>query len=496
MGLVCWSIIDSVVQLTRINRDLYTHPFAVSNAALEAQLAASSIRNELLLAVMSHDLSNVEQAISHIENLDKKLQQNLTVIQAAFLGDQTQVARVQEAAAQWPAIRQQIFHSAQTGRFDKAQAISLTQGTALHDKLAQGLDYIISYARAKASFFVKQAEQHTQETIISAKNLLYAGILLALVIGFFTVRRVLYQLDKNEASLREAASVFENTADAVIITDAQERITMVNRAFSEITGFAMSEAIGQTPRLLKSDRHTPSFYTSLWSALKNDGKWNGQIWNRKKNGEAFLALETISPVFDRHSRIAQFIAVFSDITELHRQQELDRHRAYHDALTGLPNRFLLQDRLQHAITLSRHKQVQLVLMLIDLNRFKVINDTLGHATGDLVLVEIAERLRQALRRSDTVARLGGDEFVVLLLAEDAAEVWDSVTEFIERIQEVISTPMQIQEHNLSVGSSIGVAHYPNGGEDAETLLKNADTAMYAAKATGVDGYCYTIKPVD
>ncbi len=289
------------------------------------------------------------------------------------------------------------------------------------------------------------------------------------------------QRKKAEAETQLAASVFQNTAEGILVADAEGAILSINPAFTEITGFSVDEVIGKSPRVLKSDRHEAPFYQIMWDRLLGPGRWQGEIWNRRKSGEAFLAWQTITSVRDEEGRVVRFVSVFNDITELHRKEEQIRHQAYHDALTGLPNRMLLQDRLGQAINLARRDVVSVALMFIDLDRFKVVNDSLGHDVGDLLLTEVGQRLQGCLRRSDTIARLGGDEFMVVLAdVAIAGEVVEVAEKLINRLVE----PMPLKGHDVQVGASIGIALYPQDGEDVTTLMKNADTAMYRAKNAG------------
>ena len=285
-----------------------------------------------------------------------------------------------------------------------------------------------------------------------------------------------------EAETLLAASVFHNTAEAIVITDSNACFISVNPAFTEITGYTAEEMAGQTPRLLKSNHHDASFYNVMWNELLSTrGQWQGQIWNRRKDGEAFLAWQTITAVRDDSGTIIRFLSVFDDITEVHRKDEHIRHQAYHDALTGLPNRLLLHDRLGHAIEVAKREQSQVAVMFIDLDRFKVVNDSLGHDVGDLLLIEITERLKECLRKSDTVARLGGDEFVVVVSDFDGI---GEVAEVADKILRAVALPLTLKNHEVQVGASVGIAFFPQDGEDVTALMKDADTAMYRAKGGG------------
>ncbi|KAA0875916.1 EAL domain-containing protein [Nitrincola tapanii] len=284
-----------------------------------------------------------------------------------------------------------------------------------------------------------------------------------------------------EDQLRIAARVFEHSGEAIAVTDAQGVIQSINEAFTQITGYEPEDAMGQSVgRLLKSGRHSQDFYEKMWLDLNQRGYWQGEIWNRRKNGEIYPEWLTINRVDDEAGCVEYFVAVFSDITNLKESQRKVEFLATHDTLTHLPNRNLFQDRLGYSIAQARRHNSQLALLFLDLDNFKAINDTLGHDAGDELLVEAANRLRQVVRDVDTVARLGGDEFTVILTdcnVEDA--------EFIAmRILHEMTRSFQVQERKVFVSASIGAAFYPDDAEDSVGLLKAADTAMYRAKDDG------------
>ncbi len=287
------------------------------------------------------------------------------------------------------------------------------------------------------------------------------------------------------AKLRLAASVFENTSEGVVVTDEDARIISVNAAFTEITGYAAEEAIGEKPSLLRSDHHDVEFYRAMWHQLLQTGRWQGEIWNRRKSGEAFLEWLTINRIPAADGMPCSYVAVFNDITEQRRKDEHIRHLAFHDPLTGLPNRALLLDRLQHAIERAARERTRLALLFMDLDRFKAINDMLGHDVGDTLLREIGARIKSRLRGMDTVARMGGDEFVVLI--EDFTEP-EHCAALAAAIIGDVAQPLEIHGHDIRSGASIGIACFPEDGGDALTLMKHADTAMYAAKSEGRGTY--------
>jgi diguanylate cyclase (GGDEF)-like protein/PAS domain S-box-containing protein len=290
---------------------------------------------------------------------------------------------------------------------------------------------------------------------------------------------------KAEAELRLAASVYTNTVEGIVVTDKDGIILSVNPAFTEITGYTAEEAIGQTPRILKSDHHDDAFYAVMWKTLRETGSWQGELWNRRKNGEAFLEWQSITKISDEQGEPMRYVAVFNDVTELRQKDERIKHQAYHDALTGLPNRQLLQDRLDHGIAVASRDRSHLALLFLDLDRFKTINDSLGHDVGDLLLQAVAGRLSNCVRRSDTLARLGGDEFVLILSDFDSTA---EVAHVAEKIIHELVQPLTLAGHQVHVTTSVGIAFFPEDGRDAKTLMKNADTAMYQAKEAGRNAF--------
>ena len=288
-------------------------------------------------------------------------------------------------------------------------------------------------------------------------------------------------VEERTGELRLAASVFENTLEGVMITDTNSVILSVNPAFTEITGFSAAEAIGQKTSLLRSQRHDANFYAQIWQALATEGRWRGEIWNRRKSGEAYLQRSTINLVAAQNGQAACYVAVFNDVTELWRKDERIAHLAYHDPLTDLPNRTLLMDRLGHALTVAERQGGLLGLLFIDLDGFKAVNDQLGHHVGDELLRDMAQRLRASVRSSDTVARLGGDEFIVLMEHIDNAQECAILA---GKLTAGLTWEETKENDTIRVGASIGVAVYPENGTEATTLLQHADAALYGAKAAG------------
>ena len=292
---------------------------------------------------------------------------------------------------------------------------------------------------------------------------------------------------ESEAKLQQAVQIIEHTMEGVVITDGEGLITSVNPAFCEITGYSESEVVHQHLDHLKSDRHKQDFIDDIWAQVKKTGSWRGEVWNQRSNGEVYPAWMTISCVRDEHDHILHYVGVFSDITSIKQSQLQLEHLAHHDSLTNLPNRLLFEDRLQHAISQSKRQKRQLAVLFLDLDRFKNINDTLGHAMGDELLKEVAKRLQHILRDGDTAARLGGDEFTVLVENLDDPSQAAVVA---SKIQESFKTPYKIAGRELHVTTSIGISIYPEDGQNVADLTKNADAAMYQAKEQGRNSYRY------
>ena len=295
-----------------------------------------------------------------------------------------------------------------------------------------------------------------------------------------------------EEQLKLSASVFENTSEGIMITTADNRIISANKALEALTGFRQEEVLQKNPKVFASDRHPASFYQQMWVTLKEIGHWQGELWNRRKTGEEYLVRAYISAV-KTGPVITNYIGLLTDITEMNQAREKMEHLAHHDFLTGLPNRSLLEDRLQQALVRATRHRSKFAVMFMDLDRFKSINDTLGHDVGDLLLKEVTRRIQRCLRASDTVSRQGGDEFVLLL--EDFTDNAD-VTHTARKLLAAIGQPCLLGGHSLSVTSSIGISLYPNDGDSVADLLKHADTAMYHAKSQGRNNFQFFTESIN
>jgi diguanylate cyclase (GGDEF)-like protein/PAS domain S-box-containing protein len=280
--------------------------------------------------------------------------------------------------------------------------------------------------------------------------------------------------------------VFTQARAGMMITSVAGEILDVNAAFTRITGFSRAEALGRSPAMLRSGRQGAAFYTAMWAALHGQGYWEGEVWNRRRSGEVYAQRLIINAICDSHGRPSAYVGLFSDITALKREQAELEHDANHDALTGLPNRRQLTERLRLAIAGAPRRRLSTAVVYIDLDGFKAVNDQYGHARGDELLVALAARMRNAVRESDTVARLGGDEFVVLL--QDLEGKVDC-TALLERLRDACAQPVRMAGRQVRVSASIGVAMLrPGEPAEAHQLLRMADQAMYQAKLGGKNRY--------
>ncbi len=318
------------------------------------------------------------------------------------------------------------------------------------------------------------------------------ALLLAIIASYFFSRWISQQLraytqtlERQAEALHLSARVFETSREGIIITDPETRILAVNPSFTEITGFAAEDVIGQRPSVLASSRHDKIFYQEMWETIRATGTWSSEIWNRKRDGTVFPEQLTISTVRNSKGEVLHYIGTFLDMSERKEAEDRIRQLAEFDLLTRLPNRALLHDRLTQAIAIAEREKKRVAVLVIDMDRFKTVNDSLGHATGDEILQEVAARLRRLVRQSDTVSRMGGDEFAVVLTALDQPA---NALPVIRKIREALGEPYLIRNQDFHITPSIGVSLFPDNGSDAETLIKNADAAMYHAKDEGRNNF--------
>ena len=287
-----------------------------------------------------------------------------------------------------------------------------------------------------------------------------------------------------EDQLRLAARVFDHSGEGIVVTDANARILTVNDAFKRVTGYSEREAIGRSPSMLSSGKHGTEFFEEMWKSIQNNGWWQGEVWNRRKNGDLYPEWLTINSVRDAEGELVNYVGIFSDISVVKQSQKRIEYLATHDELTGLPNRMLFNDRLKMAISKCERNQSQLAVLFVDVDNFKLINDTMGHDVGDILIKQVAESLKLCIRAGDTVSRFGGDEFTIIFEIENTSEVVVAA----QRIVDSLSLPHQLDGKQVFTTASIGISLYPDDGADCQTLLKNADIAMYKAKERGKNNY--------
>ncbi|MGR2705553.1 GGDEF domain-containing protein [Pseudomonas sp. IB20] len=314
---------------------------------------------------------------------------------------------------------------------------------------------------------------------------LSAAAIYLLCARFARTHQVQQPLKENRERLRQAAAVFDCTREGVLVTDADGLIVHVNRAFMEITGHSRKDVMGERPSLFKSGRHSSNFYLQMFQTLEQTGEWSGEIWNRRKSGEIYPQWQTIRVIRDDHGKVSHYVAVFSDISAIKDSQHELAHLAHHDPLTDLPNRLLFTDRAEQALASAQVHKRGCALLLLDLDHFKIINDSLGHNVGDQFLKAVGERLKGLFGPGVTLARLGGDEFAVL--AESCPQVVQAAA-IAQRMLDAMKEPFVFDGNQLFISASIGISLFPSDALSAEQLLRNADSALFKAKSAGREGY--------
>jgi len=365
------------------------------------------------------------------------------------------------------AARQRLIHPEDRGRFERALREALDSGAENYE----------------VEFRLRHRDGHDVPVLSRAHITRNAEGAAVRISGTDTDLTARVALDHER---RLAQRVFASTDEGIMVTDRDGTILEVNPAFEAITGYPRAEALGRNSRMLRSGTHDSAFFQAMWQALDETGQWRGELWNRRKNGEVYPEWLTISAVRDAQGRTTHFVGVFNDIGTMKAARAQIEFLAHHDPLTRLPNRVLLRERLEHALLRAQRHGGRLAVIVLDLDRFKSVNDALGHPLGDALLQEVARRMTQVVRAEDTLARLGGDEF--LLLLEDEAGVAD-VESVARKLLGVLAPPIAAGEHSLRVTVSLGASLFPQHGEDADTLLKHADQAMYQAKKHGRNRLC-------
>ncbi|MEJ2693710.1 MAG: diguanylate cyclase [Candidatus Thiodiazotropha sp.] len=316
--------------------------------------------------------------------------------------------------------------------------------------------------------------------------LVVAVIMVALYFALLYAAQITVERQKERLKLQLAADVMANTEEGILVTDAKGRIESVNQAFTEQTGYTWEEVRGKNPRFLQSGRHDKAFFKRMWEAIEEQGMGKGEIWDRRKDGEVYPEWLTINSIKDIKGRVANYVGIFLDITHFKSKENQLESLAYRDALTGLPNRLLLKDRLEQNLVAAKRFQRRPAILFLDLDGFKAVNDQRGHRVGDLLLQEAAQRFNACIREEDTLGRLGGDEFLICIRKIDHQHEIQLIA---KRLISALAThELRIDGEYCKVGVSIGVSIFPEHGEDAESLIHNSDLAMYAAKQSGKNGY--------
>ena len=339
------------------------------------------------------------------------------------------------------------------------------------------------------SYFDDSAQLAQWQRINAYVFALFSAVLIffarARLCDFLGMSPGLKRQRQDQERLRQAAVVFDCTREGVLVSDRRGVIVHVNRALVEITGYPVEEVLGRRPNMFKSGRHGPEFYQAIFKSLEESGEWHGEIWNRRKSGEIYPQWQTVRSITDDKGQVSHYVAVFSDISAIKNSQTELARLVHHDPLTDLPNRLLFTDRTEQTLASAQRHQTGCALLMIDLDHFKIINDSLGHNVGDLLLKAVAERLLRVFGKGFTVARLGGDEFAVLV---DSCAQTSQAAGLAQQVLEVMKGPFDVDKHQLFISASVGISVFPSDALNAEQLLRNADSALFKAKSSGREGY--------
>lgn len=357
-----------------------------------------------------------------------------------------------------------------------------------------GIDLIKSTVRIKSEpYHFETKHKRKDGTIFDVEIYTYPYYQDNIRYGLSVVRDITDR-KQTEEKLKLLASVFTSAKEGIIITDVNADILDINEAYMHITGYSKEELIGRNAGLLKSGKHDAQFYNKMWDELSLNKFWSGEIWNRRKNGEIFVEKLTISAIMDSNGNIARYVGLLSDITTTKDYEFQLERMAFHDSLTGLPNRLLLVERMEQAMALTKRLHCTMAVCYLDLDGFKPVNDNYGHSAGDELLIDLADRMKKNTRLSDTIARIGGDEFVIALLDIKDSNECEII---IKKILKSIEKPYLLRnKKRVKVTASIGITLYPQDDNDAEKLLRHADQAMYLAKENGKNQYCFYYKSLD
>ena len=487
---------QNVQRLEKYVVTLYEHPFAVHASALEINIKVLKIRNENLSAIIA-SYNKVDYGFK-IQS-DLLLIDGLTQsIKKQFLGDKSKAEELQVAIKQWESGTINFRNLVQAKRISEARNYLNDVLTPRYSVLENKLSYILDYSQNKARTIAEDSKSvvvNFDRSLALSWLFLISLMTISGVVGTLYLWRILYLKDKaafdSQIQQRIAATAFESQ-EGMIVTDADSHILRINNAFTVITGYTADDAIGQTPNLLSSGRQDKSFYSEMWNTLIKSGAWEGELWNRRKSGEIYPEHLSITAVRDSGGIVTNYIASFTDITKNKIAADEIKSLAFYDPLTHLPNRRLLLDRLKQAIASSSRSNKYSAAVFLDIDHFKTLNDTLGHAVGDLLLKEVAIRLAHCVRESDTTARLGGDEFVVLLenLSEDLITSASQAKNMCQKILYSLSQPYLLDVYQHYCTASLGVTLFFDHKSSVEQIIKQADIAMYQSKSDGRNTYSF------
>ena len=490
VGLYFFSVfaIKNIRQLSNQTSVLYEHTFNVYADALEFQSIVRQVQNGNLEALL---LSRDKGFKYERQNVEALLGDRLSKIEGAYLGEKSKVQEVREATTQWKNNELLFDRLMEVRQYNEANIWLADYLTVSFEELDQKATYIIKDSEKAADAVFKDAQQmeadfHKQ--LIQKIIFLFVFVTAVLGIAAVFLIKLLHskdqEVEQNQNQLRVLASSF-NLQEGIIICDENGLIIKTNQAFSNITGYSAEEALGRNPRFLSSGRHDASFYTEMWKSLLANGKWDGEVWNRRKTGEIYPENLAIVIIKDSEGKTINYVASMTDITKRVADSEEIKQLAFFDSLTGLPNRRLLLDRLAQTLHSNERTGNHGALLFLDLDNFKAINDSYGHDSGDLLLQQAAVRIVDSVRAIDTVSRIGGDEFVVILqsLNQQESEAVIEAEIIAKRILYSLNVPYKIKGRDDLCSTSIGATIFQSNADSID-VLKQADIALYKAKESG------------
>ncbi len=454
-------------------------PRAVENVLDAAVLVV--LLGPMFYFLMFRPLTQTVQRLLDVDQIRRANEARLR----AIVDNLPYLAWLKDAQGRYLAVNEEFARAC--GKARSAEVVGKTAADACPEWMRDPnyADYHLVMGSGKQSYAEMKVREHGEDRWLEVfRNPIVDGS--GEVLGVAGFSRDITQRKRAEDELRLTAKIFESSHDAIVITDAEANIISINPAFSQITGYREDEVIGRNPRILNSGRQSKEFYAEMWRSLLDAGYWNGEVWNRRKDGGSYAGRLSITTLRDESGKATHYVGVTSDITEYKMVQERVRHLAYYDQLTGLPNGSLMRDRANQLIASSQAEQREFSLVFIDLDNFKNVNDSLGHHVGDLLLQTIAGRLRSSVREIDTVARLGGDEFIVLLPGMGP----DEAQRVARKIIGQVTISYGIELHKITMTTSVGISVFPRDGVNIETLVKNAELALYQAKAKGKNDYAF------